>query len=284
MEINDSFRVDLPVEETWRVLMDIERIAPCLPGAQLQEIDGEEYRGVVKVKVGPITAQYKGAAQFESRDDVAHTAVIKGSGRDTRGPGQRVGDDHDARSTPDGTGHRGVGVHRPRHHRQGRAVRPRGHGRRVGEAARAVRRQPRARRALRARRSTSSPPRPRTQAAAAASVGAGRIGPASGTGAPAAPTDPALSGPPTSNGALKTEDGVTVRTIDSPEVGAGATSSRWAARRCCGACSRWSGSSWSLVLWRRAAGPPVRVLSAAGTLESELVFDPRGPVLGIDPG
>ena len=87
MEINDSFRVDLPVEETWRVLMDIERIAPCLPGAQLQEIAGEEYRGVVKVKVGPITAQYKGAAQFESRDDVAHVAVIKGSGRDTRGQG-----------------------------------------------------------------------------------------------------------------------------------------------------------------------------------------------------
>jgi len=87
VEINDSFRVDLPVEETWRVLMDIERIAPCLPGAQLQEIAGEEYRGVVKVKVGPITAQYKGAAYFESRDDASHVAVIKGSGRDTRGQG-----------------------------------------------------------------------------------------------------------------------------------------------------------------------------------------------------
>ena len=87
MEINDSFRVDLPVEETWRVLMDIERIAPCLPGAQLQEIAGEEYRGVVKVKVGPITAQYKGAAFFESRDNATHVAVIKGSGRDTRGQG-----------------------------------------------------------------------------------------------------------------------------------------------------------------------------------------------------
>ena len=69
------------------MLMDIERIAPCLPGAQLQEIAGEEYRGVVKVKVGPITAQYKGAASFESKDDDAHTAVIKGSGRDTRGQG-----------------------------------------------------------------------------------------------------------------------------------------------------------------------------------------------------
>src|SRR3954452_1966747 len=67
--------------------MDIERIAPCLPGAQLQEIAGEEFRGVVKVKVGPITAQYKGVAYFESRDDATHVAVIKGSGRDTRGQG-----------------------------------------------------------------------------------------------------------------------------------------------------------------------------------------------------
>ncbi len=86
-KIEDIFRVDLPVEDTWRVLLDIERIAPCLPGAQLQEIAGEEYRGVVKVKVGPITAQYKGAAHFESRDDATHTAVIVGSGRDTRGQG-----------------------------------------------------------------------------------------------------------------------------------------------------------------------------------------------------
>ena len=86
-KIEDTFRVDLPVEDTWRVLLDIERIAPCLPGAQLQEIAGEEYRGVVKVKVGPITAQYKGAAHFESRDDATHTAVIVGSGRDTRGQG-----------------------------------------------------------------------------------------------------------------------------------------------------------------------------------------------------
>ncbi|MBK5287928.1 MAG: SRPBCC family protein [Acidimicrobiia bacterium] len=87
MEIEDSFRVELPVEETWRMLLDIERIAPCLPGAQLQEIAGEEYRGVVKVKVGPITAQYKGSAHFVERNDTTHTAVIVGTGRDTRGQG-----------------------------------------------------------------------------------------------------------------------------------------------------------------------------------------------------
>ncbi len=87
MEIEDSFRVDLPVDETWQVLLDIERIAPCLPGAQLQEIAGEEYRGVVKVKVGPITASYKGVAKFEDRNEETHTAVIVGNGRETRGQG-----------------------------------------------------------------------------------------------------------------------------------------------------------------------------------------------------
>jgi carbon monoxide dehydrogenase subunit G len=87
MQIEDSFRVEVPVDEAWRVLMDIERIAPCMPGAQLQEVAGDEFRGVVKVKVGPITAQYKGSAKLESVDDATHTAVISAAGRDTRGQG-----------------------------------------------------------------------------------------------------------------------------------------------------------------------------------------------------
>ncbi|HZJ27858.1 MAG TPA: SRPBCC family protein [Acidimicrobiia bacterium] len=87
MNIEDQFRVEVPVEEAWRLLLDIERIAPCLPGAQLQEVEGDEYRGVVKVKVGPITAQYQGSATLESTDDATHTAVIAASGRDTRGQG-----------------------------------------------------------------------------------------------------------------------------------------------------------------------------------------------------
>ncbi|MBM3675709.1 MAG: carbon monoxide dehydrogenase [Actinobacteria bacterium] len=87
MQIEDGFRVELPVQDAWRVLLDIERIAPCLPGAQLQEVEGDEYRGVVKVKVGPITAQYKGTARLAEVDDSAHTAVIVGNGRDTRGQG-----------------------------------------------------------------------------------------------------------------------------------------------------------------------------------------------------
>ena len=87
MELINEFRVGVPVEEAWAVLTDVERIAPCLPGAQLTEVDGETYSGNVKVKVGPITAQYKGTATFIEKDDDVHRAVLKADGRDTRGQG-----------------------------------------------------------------------------------------------------------------------------------------------------------------------------------------------------
>ena len=87
MELSNEFEVAAPIERTWKVLTDLERIAPCLPGAQLQEVEGEEHRGVIKVKVGPITAQYKGKAVFVERDDAAHRAVLQADGRDTRGQG-----------------------------------------------------------------------------------------------------------------------------------------------------------------------------------------------------
>jgi carbon monoxide dehydrogenase subunit G len=87
MKIEDRFHVDVSLEEAWRVLLDIERIAPCMPGAELQEVEGDEYRGVVKVKVGPITAQYKGTARLVEADADAHRAVIEAQGRDTRGQG-----------------------------------------------------------------------------------------------------------------------------------------------------------------------------------------------------
>jgi uncharacterized protein len=87
MKLENEFRVDVPVEEAWRVLLDVERIAPCMPGAQLQEVEGDEYRGIVKVKVGPITAQYKGVARITESDDTNHRAVIRAEGRDTRGQG-----------------------------------------------------------------------------------------------------------------------------------------------------------------------------------------------------
>jgi carbon monoxide dehydrogenase subunit G len=85
--LTNEFRVGVPVGDAWKVLTDVERIAPMLPGAQLQEVEGDEYRGVVKVKVGPITAQYKGTATFVEQDPEAGRVVLKATGRDTRGQG-----------------------------------------------------------------------------------------------------------------------------------------------------------------------------------------------------
>jgi len=85
MEMSDSFEVARSIDDAWLILKDVERIAPCLPGAQLQEIEGDEYRGVVKVKLGAITAQFKGAAVFEEQDDERRRFVLRGKGRGTQG-------------------------------------------------------------------------------------------------------------------------------------------------------------------------------------------------------
>lgn len=83
----NEFTVIRPIEETWKVLTDIERIAPCMPGATLEEIDGEVFRGTVKVKLGAIATAFKGQATFIERDDTGHRAVLKAEGRDTTGKG-----------------------------------------------------------------------------------------------------------------------------------------------------------------------------------------------------
>jgi hypothetical protein len=85
--LTNEFVVKRPIDEAWLLLTDIERIAPCLPGAELTEIDGDVYKGVVKVKLGPITTAFKGQATFVERDDANHTATIHGEGRDTTGKG-----------------------------------------------------------------------------------------------------------------------------------------------------------------------------------------------------
>jgi carbon monoxide dehydrogenase subunit G len=103
MELTNEFRVAAPVDTVWEALTDVERIAPCMPGAELQSVEGDEYKGVVKVKVGPITAQYKGAARFASRDDAAHKAVLEAEGRETRGQGNASAT-ITAQLTPDGDG------------------------------------------------------------------------------------------------------------------------------------------------------------------------------------
>ena len=93
-QIVNEFTVNRPIEEAWPIICDVERIAPCLPGAQLEEIEGDVYRGRVKVKLGAVTTQFKGEAKFVERDDEAHTAKLHGKGRDTGGRGNAEADIH----------------------------------------------------------------------------------------------------------------------------------------------------------------------------------------------
>lgn len=86
-QLVNEFIVNRPIEEAWPIICDLEQIAPCMPGAQLDEIEGEVHRGIVKVKLGAITAQFKGEAVIVARDDAAHTATMKAKGRDTGGRG-----------------------------------------------------------------------------------------------------------------------------------------------------------------------------------------------------
>lgn len=87
MDLNHEFVVNVPIADAWNILTDLARIAPCLPGAELTEVVGDVYRGHVKVKVGPILAQFKGQASFLSRDGNAYRATLKAEGRDATGKG-----------------------------------------------------------------------------------------------------------------------------------------------------------------------------------------------------
>ena len=87
MELSHEFSVKAPIDEAWKVLTDLQRIAPCLPGFELQGVDGDQYRGLVRVKVGPMTAQYAGVASFQQCDEAHHRAVVRAEGRDSRGQG-----------------------------------------------------------------------------------------------------------------------------------------------------------------------------------------------------
>jgi len=88
MDLHDEFEVSLPVAKAWAVLTDVERIAPCLPGIWLREEAGDEYQGVVKVKVGPVMASYEGVARYLLRDADAHKAVLKAEGHEIHGQGK----------------------------------------------------------------------------------------------------------------------------------------------------------------------------------------------------
>src|SRR5271156_5719294 len=87
MQLEHSFTVPVGIEDAWKVLLDIEQVAPCMPGAALETITGDEFTGSVKVKLGPISMTYKGKASFVEKDATAHRATIDAQGQDSRGAG-----------------------------------------------------------------------------------------------------------------------------------------------------------------------------------------------------
>lgn len=88
MELLHEFSVGVPVEQAWAVLCDLERVARCMPGLELQGVEGDAHRGVVQVKVGPMVARYQGVASFQERDEAGRRAVVRAEGRETRGQGR----------------------------------------------------------------------------------------------------------------------------------------------------------------------------------------------------
>jgi carbon monoxide dehydrogenase subunit G len=87
MEMDHSFTVPVPPERAWDVLLDVEKIAPCMPGAIVDEFDGEVVTGRIKVKVGPVSLTYRGTAKFTERDPDARVILLEASGKETRGAG-----------------------------------------------------------------------------------------------------------------------------------------------------------------------------------------------------
>jgi hypothetical protein len=87
MQIETGFALGVPVDKAWPLLSDLERVAPAMPGVQVESSGADGVRATMKVKVGPVTATYRTLVSVESLDDATHTAVLKASGRETRGPG-----------------------------------------------------------------------------------------------------------------------------------------------------------------------------------------------------
>jgi carbon monoxide dehydrogenase subunit G len=87
MELDNSFTVPVPPEQAWDVLLDVERIAPCMPGATVDDVDGDVVNGRIRIKVGPVSLTYRGTAKFTERDSDARTVALEASGKETRGAG-----------------------------------------------------------------------------------------------------------------------------------------------------------------------------------------------------
>ena len=87
MELDNSFTVPVPPDQAWDVLLDVKRIAPCMPGATVDEVDSDVITGRIKVRVGPVSLTYRGTAKFTERDPEAHMVLMEASGKETRGAG-----------------------------------------------------------------------------------------------------------------------------------------------------------------------------------------------------
>ena len=88
MELHNDFEVAAPVDAVWAYVLDVEKIAPCMPGAELTEVvDDKNWKGKVTVKVGPVSMSFLGTVTMQERDDAAHRVVLKADGRDSRGKG-----------------------------------------------------------------------------------------------------------------------------------------------------------------------------------------------------
>ena len=103
MKIENEFRVPTTVEQAWVLLTDIPAIAPCLPGAELTGHDGDTFEGKIKIKVGPVSAEYKGTATITELDETNHRVLLSASGRDSRGAGNASAE-ISAVLTPEGDG------------------------------------------------------------------------------------------------------------------------------------------------------------------------------------
>ena len=143
MELKNEFEVTVPLGDAWDILTDVERIAPCLPGAELREVDGDEYRGVVKVKLGPISAEYRGAGALRGAQRRRAPSCSPGRGSGGTGPRKCQGHDHG------GTGsvarrNKGLRNNRLADHGKSRPVRTRSAGGRLQQPLGPIRAQPRA--------------------------------------------------------------------------------------------------------------------------------------------
>ncbi|WP_199435345.1 SRPBCC family protein [Qaidamihabitans albus] len=87
MRLDHEFTVPAPIDEVWKAVLDPERVAPCMPGATLSSVEGDTFKGTVKVKLGPVSLLYKGSGEFLEKDEAARKLVMKASGKDARGAG-----------------------------------------------------------------------------------------------------------------------------------------------------------------------------------------------------